>query len=164
MKSIFHCFYPRPNSPSFPSVPLLPGSYMIVCFLFCNSQACILFFFWHWDSDFFPISVSYLGILKVLLLSPCQAIGCQQLYSPIKVNWGQGPSVSYMQTCKFPCNFGNPTDIIQAISQIHNTIVSKLLWIDILWIKFLLCRYCYNNNYMQYNNIFIVSSNNAYFV
>ena len=39
MKSIFHCFYPRPNSPSFPSVPLLPGSYMIVCFLFCSLKS-----------------------------------------------------------------------------------------------------------------------------
>jgi hypothetical protein len=48
-----------------------------------------------------------LGILKYCLFL-CPAIGHRQLYLPTKANWGQGPSVSYMQMCKFLCNFGNP--------------------------------------------------------
>ena len=28
----------------------------------------------------------------------CSVIGCWHLYLPIRTNWGQGPSVSYMQT------------------------------------------------------------------
>lgn len=53
-------------------------------------------------------------------MSPCPVIGCQELYLPIKVNWEQDPSVSYMKTCGFPCNFRNPINIIQAINQIYN--------------------------------------------
>jgi hypothetical protein len=42
------------------------------------------------------LSFLCLGLLKVLPLSLCPAIGHWQLYLPIKTNWGQGPSVSYV--------------------------------------------------------------------
>lgn len=60
------------------------------------------------------------GKSKILPLSACAATGHRQLYLPIKATWGQGPSVSYILTHKFPCNFGNQINIMQTINQIHN--------------------------------------------
>ena len=42
---------------------------------------------------------------KVPPLSPCPAIGHWHLYLPTRAYWGQGPSASYRQTCKFLCDF-----------------------------------------------------------
>lgn len=82
------------------------------------------FFFWHGDSAYSPSCVSSPGILEVLSLFPCSDIGCWQLYSPVKAPWGQGPSASYLHTCEFLCNAGNPINTIQAINQLHDSVDS----------------------------------------
>lgn len=47
-----------------------------------------------------------LGILKVPPLSPAQPLGHQQLYLPVRTNWGQG-SFSAMQTDRLFRSFGD---------------------------------------------------------
>jgi hypothetical protein len=63
---------------------------MLAVCLSSTSQAWSLLLSWHRGS------ISLLLNPKVLPLSPCPAIGHWQLYLPIKTNWGQGPSMSYM--------------------------------------------------------------------
>lgn len=79
-------------------------------------------------------SCSFLNLLprhpNVLPLFLCPAIGCQPLYLPIKINWGQGPSASYMRSCRFLYNFGEQINIIQTtLDKIHNT--PSCSWWDI---------------------------------
>jgi hypothetical protein len=50
-------------------------------------------------------------------LSPCLAIGCSQLYSPIKTNWERDPQhLTWGSSWKFQ----DPVNIIQVLDQIHN--------------------------------------------
>lgn len=79
-KSIFHFCYPRANGGG---GLLLPGSYVIVYFLFCSLK---------------PGSFSSSGMVSLLsphLCLPAQPLAARQLYLPIKANWGQGSSMTY---------------------------------------------------------------------
>jgi hypothetical protein len=100
--------------------PLSLCSYMIACFLFCSPKPGSYSFSCMVISAFSPSGGSRSGILKVSTLSPYPATGHLQVYLPIKAKLGQGPSASYMQVCEFPCNFGNPVNIIQAINQFYD--------------------------------------------
>ena len=62
---------------------------------------------------------------KSRLCLPCPAIGCQQLYLPIKTNWGQGPSEFYMHTEDSCAIGGGGINIIKvALDQIYNRVLS----------------------------------------
>ena len=110
LKSMFHhyCSGPRPVGPlcSIPPAPTWP----ISLWLQHLSGLVSLFFPKHGG---YPLLL-YLGPLlrnsKVPPLSSCPTIDCQQLYLPIKSNWGQG---SHSLLCvntrilEFSCNFGD---------------------------------------------------------
>ena len=108
LKRIFHlgCPGPRPSTLS----GWIPKHLHRLCLLWSMydvSQTWSLLLSQHGGSP----SCSFLSPLprnpKILSLSPCPVNGHRQLYLPIKTNWGQGPSVSYMQTWGFLCNLGD---------------------------------------------------------
>jgi hypothetical protein len=101
---------------------------------------------WLYHSLCFFLS-SLPGNPKVLPLLLFPAIGCRQLYLPIKTNWGQGLSASSMWAWRFLCNFGDQSNIILApLYKIHNIssttyllwITSKIFEVCVIWLD---CRH-----------------------
>ena len=108
LKSIFHLYYLRTNRGRRDLGLLLPGSFMIVCFLSRSSQAWFSCFP-SMDNSKTPSSCAPLPRKsKVLPPSPHVVIGWGvnwQIYLPIRTSWGQGLSAFHTQTCEFSCDF-----------------------------------------------------------
>lgn len=96
LKSIFYLSYPDPIGRGALG-PLFPSSYKVACFpsaaLKPGPSAS-----WHSDVQSFLLpSVPRPGNLKSPPLSPCPTISRQQLSLPIRTNWGQRPTASYLK-------------------------------------------------------------------
>lgn len=112
LKSIFHLCYPRPKR----GEGWVPGATLPQLLLACTRsllQLSILH------------SIPFLAVVipsfplsrnpKVPPLSPCSAIGHQQLYLPIRTSWVWGASTSHLWV-----SLAIWEPIMQALNQIHN--------------------------------------------
>lgn len=102
-----------------PSWAKIPNSYMLAAFSLLHLSNLVFTIFQAWwlspSSSLHPLPENPKTPNSVSLPN----LG--QLYLPIKMNWGQGPSASYVKMNRFPCNLGGgQINLIQTLDQIYN--------------------------------------------